>query len=67
MNRDQNTTQSGIWMIQKELHFAQIVYGIESSPGGSSVKAKNADMKEITRRVTEGLAKHSGDRILVKR
>lgn len=56
-----------IWMIQKELNFAQTVYGVESSPGGSGVQAKKADMKEITRRVTEGLAKHSGDQILVER
>jgi carbonic anhydrase/acetyltransferase-like protein (isoleucine patch superfamily) len=56
-----------IWMVQKDLNFAQTVYGVESSPDGSSVKAENADMNEITRRVAEGLAKHRDDQILDER
>jgi carbonic anhydrase/acetyltransferase-like protein (isoleucine patch superfamily) len=53
-----------IWQIQKDLNFAQTVYAVESSPGGSSGKAKNADMKEITRTVAEGLAEHRNDQTL---
>jgi carbonic anhydrase/acetyltransferase-like protein (isoleucine patch superfamily) len=53
-----------IWAIQKELHFVQTVYRVEPSPGGSSDEAERADMKEITRRVAEGLAQHRDDRIL---
>jgi carbonic anhydrase/acetyltransferase-like protein (isoleucine patch superfamily) len=37
-----------IWAIQKNLNFAQTVYAIDSPRGGSSNKAKNADMEEIT-------------------
>jgi carbonic anhydrase/acetyltransferase-like protein (isoleucine patch superfamily) len=46
-----------IWSIQKPLNFPDTVYGVERSPDGS------VDMKEITRRVSEGLAEHRNDRV----
>lgn len=56
-----------IWAVQKELNFVQTVYGVESSPGGSGSKAKNAVMKEITSRAAEEMVKHRDDQILDER
>jgi carbonic anhydrase/acetyltransferase-like protein (isoleucine patch superfamily) len=47
-----------IWPIQKSLNFPKEVYGVERGPDG------NADMKEITSKVTESLSSHKNDKIL---
>ena len=47
-----------IWAIQKPLNFPSTVYGVERSTEG------RVDMKEITRRLAEGLAEHRHDRVL---
>ncbi len=50
-----------IWAIQKSLNFPLTVYGVDRSPNGS------VDMKEITRRIAEGLAEHRNDQVVVAR
>lgn len=45
-----------IWAIQKPLNFPQFVYGVERASDGES------NMPEITRRRSEALGSHKGDR-----
>ncbi len=47
-----------IWAVQQPLNFPLVAYGVERAADGS------VDMREVTRRVTAGLAEHQGDRIL---
>jgi carbonic anhydrase/acetyltransferase-like protein (isoleucine patch superfamily) len=44
-----------IWERQRPLNFPQVVYGVDREPDGS------ADMREITRRVADGLRRHGED------
>ena len=53
-----------IWAIQKSLNFAETVYNVSAATRVTSDKARNADMKEVTRRVAESMAEHRNDRIL---
>jgi carbonic anhydrase/acetyltransferase-like protein (isoleucine patch superfamily) len=50
-----------IWAIQKPLNFPATVYGVERSPDGG------VDMKEITRRLAEGLVEHRHDQVLIEK
>jgi len=45
-----------IWERQRPLNFPQVAYGVDREPDGS------VDMREITRRLAEGLRLHGDDR-----
>jgi carbonic anhydrase/acetyltransferase-like protein (isoleucine patch superfamily) len=47
-----------IWAILRPLGFPKLAYGLERRADGS------VDMREVTRRVTTGLAEHRNDRVL---
>jgi len=46
-----------IWELQRPLDFPRVVYGLERDPDGS------VDMRELTRRLAEGLFGHREDRV----
>jgi carbonic anhydrase/acetyltransferase-like protein (isoleucine patch superfamily) len=45
-----------IWERQQPLNFPRVAYGVDREPDGS------VDMREITRRIAEGLRRHGEDR-----
>jgi hypothetical protein len=45
-----------IWELQRPVNFPRVAYGVDREPDGS------VDMREITRRIAEGLRRHGEDR-----